>query len=61
MEHIYRESDYMTSFYFEDLSERYNSELDDLRTDSENRNVLAKRWPRLSGQGIRFDKWSLAG
>lgn len=33
----------MTSFYFEDLSERYNSELDDLRTDSENRNVLAKR------------------
>lgn len=33
----------MTSFYFEELSERYNSELDDLRTDSENRNVLNKR------------------
>lgn len=33
----------MTSFYFEDLSERYNSELDDLRTDSENKNVLNRR------------------
>jgi len=33
----------MTSFYFEDLSERYNSELDHLRTDSENKNVLNLR------------------
>lgn len=33
----------MTSYYFEDLSERYNSELDDLRTDSENKNVLNLR------------------
>lgn len=33
----------MTSLYFEDLAERYGAELDDLRSDSENRNVLNKR------------------
>lgn len=33
----------MTSFYFEDLSERYNCEIDDLRTDSEGKDVLNKR------------------
>lgn len=33
----------MTSPYFEDLSERYACELDDLRSDSENKNVLNKR------------------
>ncbi|MBR0565633.1 hypothetical protein J5J83_05815 [Azoarcus sp. L1K30] len=33
----------MTSPYFEDLSERYGSELDDLRSDSEGKDVLNKR------------------
>ena len=33
----------MSSLYFEDLFERYSSELDDLRTDSEGRDVLARR------------------
>lgn len=33
----------MTSHYFQDLSQRYACELDDLRSDSENKNVLNKR------------------
>lgn len=33
----------MTSFYFEDIFERYASEIDDLRSDSEGKDVLAKR------------------
>lgn len=33
----------MSSLYFEDLFERYSSELDDLRTDSEGRDVLTRR------------------
>ncbi|MBS0347832.1 MAG: hypothetical protein JSR69_15390 [Proteobacteria bacterium] len=33
----------MTSFYFEDIFERYASEIDDLRTDSEGKDVLKKR------------------
>jgi hypothetical protein len=33
----------MSSLYFEDLFERYSSDLDDLRTDSEGRDVLARR------------------
>jgi hypothetical protein len=33
----------MTSPYFEDLAERYGFELEDLRSDSENKNVLDKR------------------
>ena len=33
----------MTSFYFEDIFERYANEIDDLRSDSEGRDVLARR------------------
>lgn len=33
----------MTSIYFEDLAERYSSEIDDLRSDSEGKDVLKKR------------------
>ena len=33
----------MTSFYFEDIFERYASEIDDLRSDSEGKDVLNKR------------------
>ena len=33
----------MTSFYFEDLFERYAAEIDDLSSDSEGRDVLKKR------------------
>jgi hypothetical protein len=33
----------MSSLHFEDLFERYSSDLDDLRTDSEGRDVLARR------------------
>ena len=33
----------MTSFYFEDIFERYASEIDDLRSDSEGKDVLKKR------------------
>lgn len=33
----------MSSLYFEDLFERYSSDIDDLRTDSEGRDVLARR------------------
>ena len=33
----------MTSFYFEDIFERYAHEIDDLRSDSEGRDVLARR------------------
>jgi hypothetical protein len=33
----------LTSFYFEDIFERYASEIDDLRSDSEGKDVLAKR------------------
>lgn len=33
----------MTSFYFEDLFERYASEIDDLRSDSEGQDVLRRR------------------
>lgn len=33
----------MSSPYFEDLSQRYACELDDLRADSENKNVLERR------------------
>lgn len=33
----------MTSLYFEDLAERYGSELDDLRSDTEGKDVLNKR------------------
>ena len=33
----------MTSIYFEDLSERYNCEIEDLRTDSEGKDVLNRR------------------
>ena len=33
----------MTSFYFEDLIERYAAEIDDLSSDSEGRDVLKKR------------------
>jgi hypothetical protein len=33
----------LTSFYFEELFERYASEIDDLRSDSEGRDVLKKR------------------
>lgn len=33
----------MTSFYFEDIFERYATEIDDLRSDSEGRDVLKRR------------------
>ena len=33
----------MTSFYFEDIFERYAAEIDDLRSDSEGKDVLKKR------------------
>jgi hypothetical protein len=33
----------VTSIYFEDLAERYSSEIDDLRSDSEGKDVLRKR------------------
>ncbi|MDD3353994.1 hypothetical protein [Zoogloea sp.] len=33
----------MTSIYFQDLAERYQSEIDDLRSDSEGKDVLGKR------------------
>ena len=33
----------MTSFYFEDIFERYSTEIDDLRSDSEGRDVLGRR------------------
>jgi hypothetical protein len=33
----------LTSFYFEDIFERYASEIDDLRSDSEGKDVLKKR------------------
>lgn len=33
----------MTSFYFEDIFERYSTEIDDLRSDSEGRDVLKRR------------------
>lgn len=33
----------MTSFYFEDIFERYASEIDDLRSDSEGKDVLNRR------------------
>lgn len=33
----------MTSFYFEDIFERYSAEIDDLRSDSEGKDVLKKR------------------
>ena len=33
----------MTSFYFEDIFERYAAEIDDLRSDSEGKDVLRKR------------------
>jgi len=33
----------LTSFYFEDIFERYANEIDDLRSDSEGRDVLARR------------------
>ncbi len=33
----------MTSFYFEDIFERYASEIDDLRSDSAGKDVLHKR------------------
>ena len=33
----------MTSFYFEDIFERYVAEIDDLRSDSEGKDVLQRR------------------
>jgi hypothetical protein len=33
----------LTSFYFEDIFERYSAEIDDLRSDSEGKDVLKKR------------------
>jgi hypothetical protein len=33
----------LTSFYFEDIFERYAAEIDDLRSDSEGKDVLKKR------------------
>ena len=33
----------MTSFYFEDIFERYAAEIDDLRSDSEGKDVLQRR------------------
>jgi len=33
----------LTSFYFEDIFERYVAEIDDLRSDSEGKDVLQRR------------------
>jgi len=40
---LYRKGNFLTSFYFEDIFERYSSEIDDLRSDSEGKDVLQRR------------------